>query len=116
VTHISLVRQKADTQDRGKRASSPTVETIAERAKREAGENRSKPGLIAPGPGRKRGPPLRSQQVARRAYRISEFIEMSALSRATVYRRIKDGSIKVTYIGHTPLISAETVRHLLGGE
>ena len=54
--------------------------------------------------------------IERRAYRIAEFLQMVGMSRSTFYRRVRQGVIKIHYIGETPIITAETVRELLGGE
>jgi hypothetical protein len=56
-------------------------------------------------------PPLK-----RRGFRLNEFVAMSGMSRATVYRKIKRGAIKVVYIDGMPIIPAAIVDELLGGE
>jgi predicted DNA-binding transcriptional regulator AlpA len=60
--------------------------------------------------------PRASAPLKRRGYRLNEFVAMSGMSRATVYRKIKSGTIKVVHLDGMPIITAETVRELLGDE
>jgi hypothetical protein len=40
----------------------------------------------------------------RRRYRIAEWVEETKTSRATTWRRIKDGTLQVAYYGNIPYI------------
>jgi hypothetical protein len=57
-----------------------------------------------------------SAPLKRRGYRLNEFVAMSGMSRAALYRKIKSGAIKVTHVDGMPFITAETVRELFGDE
>ena len=57
-----------------------------------------------------------SAPLKRRGYRLNEFVAMSGMSRATLYRKIKSGTIKVVHLDGMPFITAETVRELFGDE
>ncbi|WP_395020998.1 excisionase family DNA-binding protein [Dongia sp.] len=52
----------------------------------------------------------------RSAFSIKEFSERSGLSVATIYRRLKDGSLRSVQIGGRRLIPADVERELLAGE
>jgi hypothetical protein len=40
----------------------------------------------------------------RRRYRLQQFVAETGTSKATVWRRIKDGTLKVEYFGDIPFI------------
>ena len=43
--------------------------------------------------------------IKRRGFRIAEWCAMTGTSRATTWRRIKDGTLEVTYLGRIPFIT-----------
>jgi hypothetical protein len=56
-------------------------------------------------PAPKRTTPPSVAPIKRRGFRIDEWCERTRTSRATTWRRIKDGSLEVTYLGRIPFIT-----------
>jgi len=58
--------------------------------------------------------PLERRASPRRAYRIAEVCALLGFSRATFWRRTKSGTIRITYIGDMPFVTASHLDALLG--
>lgn len=51
---------------------------------------------------------------ARRAFRVNEFCEAYRVSRATVYKMMKDGKLRTAMIGGRRVIPVDAAEALLG--
>jgi hypothetical protein len=75
--------------------------------------------VVAEKPRRKRYKPKPPPVFAldqRPAYRVAEVCGLLNVSVATFWRRAKAGTIKLTYLGPTPFVTAEHLSELLGDE
>lgn len=57
-----------------------------------------------------------SPEAARLGYSINDACRVSSLGRTTIYSHISSGRLKVTRVGRRTIISAESLRALVGGE
>ena len=62
----------------------------------------------------KPAPALKFEQ--RRAFRPVEVCSLLGFSLPTFWRKAKAGTIKLTYVGPTPFVTAEHLAELLGGK
>lgn len=62
-------------------------------------------------------PRMKKEPLARRAYRIKETADLIGVSRATIYRLIESGALRVITIpGGLRLIDAKSVEEVLSGK
>lgn len=54
--------------------------------------------------------------IERAAYTVNEFLAAVPISRATFWRRVKAGEIKVVRLGRRTLVPALALAHIRGGD
>jgi hypothetical protein len=96
--------RRRPSQDRGKRAKLLAREKAAQQARLRDQLSRERRGKALSDPAEPSGDPTSAPLLKPKFVSPKEFVELTGLSHATVFRRIRDGMLKSTMFGGRRLI------------